>query len=98
MPQSPLATQNVPGGQKRLNITAATVVKAAPGRVIKAFVVVAGSTVGSLNNCTTTGAAAAANEVCALPDVVGPVDVNVPFDTGIVVTPGTGQTISIFFQ
>lgn len=87
-----------PSASSRLNITVPTVVKATPGKVITANVVVAGSTVGTINDCATTGAAAAANEIAALPDTVGPIHLDFPCLVGIVVVPGTGQTIAISFD
>lgn len=60
--------QVAPGGtQSALNLTAAQVVKATPGRLIKLLVVAPGSA-GSLtvNDCATTGAAAATNEILTI--------------------------------
>ncbi len=78
-----------------LNITAATAVKATSGRVTRACVTVAGSTAGTINDCATTGAAAAANAVAAIPNTVGVYYIDWPFATGIVVVPGTGMTVAI---
>lgn len=97
MPQNPIATASVPPSNRRLNITAATVLKVGPGRLVKLVVIVAGAA-GTVNDCATTGAAAAANELAALPAVVGPIDMNVLFQTGLVVTPGAGQTIAAYFN
>lgn len=80
-----------------LNITAATVVKATPGAILSVSIVVAGAA-GTLNDCATTGTAAAANEIAALPAAVGTINFGAggwPCATGIVVVPGAGQTISI---
>lgn len=79
------------------NITAATVIKAAPGRLAKISVVVAGSAAGTVNDCATTGAVAAANEIGAISNTVGVVDFDWPCATGIVVTPGTGQTLAVSY-
>lgn len=57
-----------PGGvNSALNLTTAQVVKATPGRLIKVLVVIPGSA-GSLtlNDCATTGAAAATNEILTI--------------------------------
>jgi hypothetical protein len=47
------------------NLTTATVIKATPGRMARITIVNAGTTGGSftLNDCATTGAAAASNEI-----------------------------------
>ena len=98
MPQYPIPTMNVPVSGRRLNITAATVLKVGAGRVLKIQVLVAGSAAGTVNDCATTGAAAAANELAAIPAAVGPVDLNVAFQTGLVVVPGTGQTLVAYYN
>ena len=98
MPQYPIPTMNVPVSGRRLNITAATVLKVGAGRVLKIQVLVAGSAAGTVNDCATTGAAAAANELAAIPNAVGPVDLNVAFQTGLVVVPGTGQTLVAYYN
>jgi hypothetical protein len=84
----------------RLNITSATVVKATAGAVVTATVVVAGSTPGTINDVATTGGAAAANQIASLPNTVGTISLSNstapwPCSTGIVVVPGTGQTVAI---
>lgn len=100
--QNPYNSQNAvlttTGGQSQTyNITAATVIKAAPGRVFRVNVQVAGSTTGTVNDCLTTGAAAIANQVAVIPDTVGPLLLEWPCATGIVVVPGTGQTLSVSY-
>ena len=80
------------------NITAATVVKAAPGQLLDISVVVAGSAAGSVNDCATTGAAAASNKVMSVPNTVeGPLGTNWTCVTGICITPGTGQTLAVLY-
>jgi hypothetical protein len=81
-----------------LNLTGAgSTVKATPGRVAKVSVIVAGSTVGTINDAL-IGAAAAPNEVYAIPNTVGVYDVDWPCLTAISVTPGTGQTVALSYD
>jgi hypothetical protein len=80
------------------NITAATVVKPVAGRIARISVLVAGSTTGSVNDCATTGTVASANEVAVIPDVVGVYAIDLPCSVGIVVTPGTGQTLAVSYS
>jgi hypothetical protein len=103
MPQGPIATQNVlnPALKRTLNITTATVVKLGPGVLFSAVVVVVGSTAGTVNDVATTGAAAAANQLLTLPVALGAVSMGsqgFPFTSGLVIVPGTGQTIVVAFQ
>lgn len=98
MPQYPYTPQ---ASQTHLNITAATVVKASPGRLFHATVVVGGSSAGSINDTATTGGVAASNEITALGTLAGVAFDSAagwPCSTGIVVTPGTGQTIAVAFS
>lgn len=86
------------GRLSTLNITGAVVIKAAPGRVFKVSVIVAGSGAGTVNDCATTGAAAASNQIGSTPTTVGTVDFNWPMASGIVVVPGAGQTLAVTWE
>lgn len=79
------------------NITAATVIKAGAGRICRVSVIVAGSAAGTVNDVLTTGAAAVANQVATIPNAVANLDIQFPCATGIVVVPGTGQTLAVSF-
>lgn len=97
------------GGLKSvLNVTAATVIKASPGRVAKIIINAPGATSGgfALNDCLTTGAAAASNLVWeiaynATTNVEGAVFViDFPFLVGIVLSavPGGSPIVSISYS
>ena len=87
------------GSASALNLTAgAHVIKATPGRICRIFVNTAGSAAGSVNDCATTGAVAAANLVANVPATAGVIVVDAPCATGIVVTAGTGQVLSVTFD
>ena len=95
MPQYPLVPQ--PGGtQSTLDITAATVIKALPGRLYTISVVVAGSAAGAVYDATSTTGNTAADEIAPIPNTVGVINTNAwPCANGIVVAPGTGQTVAV---
>ncbi|SAK53552.1 hypothetical protein AWB78_01337 [Caballeronia calidae] len=95
MPQYPLVPQ--PGGtQSTLNITAATVIKALPGRVYTVSVLVAGSAAGAVYDSTSTSGNTAADQIASLPNAVAFINTNAwPCANGIVVAPGTGQTVAV---
>jgi len=80
------------------NITAASAVKAAAGRLHKISVIVAGSAAGAAHDCAATGDAAAGNEIAVIPNAVGVYTVDWPCSTGIVIVPGTGQTIAVSYS
>ena len=73
-------------------ITSATVVKNSPGRICEIAVISAGTTTGYVYDGATTGATTAT--MIPIPNVVGVYKVQWPMATGILVIPGTGQTIS----
>jgi hypothetical protein len=81
----------------RLNITTATVIKAAPGTMIAFTVNVAGAA-GTINDTTTTGGVAAGNQMAPIPAVVGVYYIPMPFLNGLVVAPGAAQVVSITYQ
>jgi len=81
-----------------LNISTATVVKATPGKIGKVIVNVAGSAAGTVSDVATTGAVAAGNLIATIPNTVGIYPLNFPAKVGIVITPGTGQTVSVSFD
>lgn len=110
MPQGPIAVANttVAGGTtSKLNITAAAVVKAGPGRLARIVVVAPGTTGGALtiNDCLTVAAAAASNEILSIGFAgltAGQViDLEFPCLVGIVVSavPSAGSPVfSISYQ
>lgn len=86
------------GNQSELNISSQTVVKTGTGRIIKLNVTTAGTTAGSVNDCATTGAVAAANLIFTIPNTVGVYVLDFPTLVGLVITPGSGQVVSISFD
>jgi hypothetical protein len=81
-----------------LNISAATAVKSTKGRIVKVNVTTAGSAPGSVYDRATTSGTGAANLVASIPNTVGSYTIDFPCANGIVVTPGTGQVVSVSFN
>ena len=73
-------------------ITSATVVKNSSGRICEIAVISAGTTTGYVYDSASTSATTAT--MIPIPNVVGVYKVQWPVATGILVIPGTGQTIS----
>lgn len=86
----------VNGQQSQSGIAAPAQLKQGTGRVAYANVIVAGIAPGSLvdNN----SAAAIAPVLALIPNTVGSYFVNLPFNLGLVVIPGTGQTVTVSFS
>jgi hypothetical protein len=78
-------------------LTASTLVVSGPGRLVSVSVVVAGSAVGGAYNSATTAGAAAANELYAIPNVIGVYTVGMEFVNGLVITPGSSQTVAVTY-
>lgn len=106
MPQGPIAVADanlIPQGAKSVkNISVATVLKATPGTVLGIAVLTAGSAgTTQINDCATTGAVSSpGNQVYSLLGTTsaGNLLINpIPCTTGIVVTPATGQVLSVWF-
>ena len=78
------------------NITTNTVVLSGQGRVVRMSVIVAGSSDGSIYDANV--ATATTNKLVTIEKTIGVYEVNMPVNNGIVVHPGTGQTISISYS
>ena len=93
------------GRGKVLDITAATqVLVVSPdqargqARVQRVIVTTAGSTVGSVNDSATIAGATEANQIAAIPNVVGPILIDFPILAGLVITPGEGQVVNVTYD
>lgn len=99
MSQGPFQVVSLGSANKSvLNITANTVVKATPGFVVRVSVSVAGSAAGTVHDASTVVAAVTANVIAAIPATVGTYSIEFPASSGIVVKPGTGQTVAISYN
>ena len=87
---------NVNGLTNASGLTSATVVKATPGRVCTVSVVIAGSAAGTIYDATS--ASATTNPIYTMPTTAGAYIVNIPTLNGIVVVPGSGQTVTVGFS
>lgn len=88
------------GNYTHLGITSATVVKTGPGVVVTVVEIVSGSSSGAVYDSTSTTGNSAANQVAVIGSpgpANGLLPVNMPCINGIVVVPGTGQTVAISY-
>ena len=93
------ATININGSSNRNNITTATVVKVSSGRICSVSIIVQGSTDGFIYDAASIASIGSAKIfVVSHAASVGlyPVGFNVSY--GIVVVPGTGQTLAISYS
>jgi hypothetical protein len=80
------------------NISAPTIVKASAGRICQVSVIVAGSAAGKIYDATSL--TDTTKPLYVIPNSVGdqPFTVNMPASFGIVVAPGSGQTLSLSYS
>jgi hypothetical protein len=77
--------------------TATTFVIAGTGRLARISILVAGSTTGFVHNSATPSGATSSNALVACPNTIGVYEANVVFNSGLVIVPGTGQSVSITY-
>ena len=83
----------------QLNITAAgAVVKATGGKLVTITVSVAGAAGAVYDNNALGGTNTAANQIGAIPAVIGVYTFWFPFLTGLVIVPGAAQVCSVSFE
>lgn len=87
---------SVVGSKFYSDITSSTVVLNGQGRIARMSVVVAGSAEGSIYDANASGATT--NKIASIPTTVGITEINLPVNNGIVVSPGTGQTVAISYS
>lgn len=85
------------GTQTSLTVTAATVVFIGPGYLVNFAVVVAGSAAGTIYDANNTSPSAH-DALCAVPTTVGVVKTGQVFTSGLVIVPGTGQSINVTYS
>lgn len=77
-------------------ITAPTLIITGAGRLVS-MTVIAGGSSGAIYNSATVSAAAATNELVVIPTTVGIVQLGMEFNAGLVVSPGSGQTLVVTY-
>ena len=78
-------------------VTAETVVFTGAGYLVNFSVVVAGSTAGKISNASATSPDAS-TALCAVPTTIGVFKIGQVFNAGLVVTPGTVQSINVTYS
>lgn len=86
----------VSGSKVQTDITTPTLVYTGQGWVARVSIVVAGTTEGAIYDAAAD--TATTNKIASLPNTVGITDIKLPVNNGIVVAPGTGQTIVISYS
>ena len=78
-------------------VTANTLVISGRGYLCRYSIVGAGSASGLIHNANSIANASASNALCATINTVGVYDVVAVFTTGLVIKPGSGQSINVTY-
>ena len=79
-------------------VTSSTLVITGSGRLLSFSVVIAGSANGLIHNTGTPSGGSASNALVATPTTIGVYAANMVFTNGLVVVPGTGQSINVTYS
>jgi secreted trypsin-like serine protease len=86
------------GTQTSSTVTSSTLVITGSGYLVNFSVVVAGTTAGTIYNTSSTSSTSASNALCAIPATIGITKVGQVFTNGLVIVPGTGQSINVTYS
>jgi hypothetical protein len=87
---------NVNGLQSNANIISATVVKNGSGRLATVSIVVGGSANGTIYDANST--VSTSLPIFTIPNTPGVIFANIPVTYGILVIPGSGQTVTVSYS
>jgi hypothetical protein len=89
---------SIQGTKTAVSLTSTKSVSNTSGRLVNVVVLVAGSTAGGIYDASSVAAAGTTNKIYVIPNTVGLYVVNLPIVNGIVVEPGSGQTVTISYS
>lgn len=79
-------------------VTTDTLIVLGKGYLVNYAVVVAGSSTGAIYNYNSTTSPPAANQLVAVENTLGIVPCSQVFTSGLVISPGTGQSINVTYS
>lgn len=86
----------VSGSKVSVQISVATLVSVGQGRLARVVVTTAGSAAGSIYDASVS--TATTSKIFVIANTLGVTEVNIPVNNGIVVTPGTGQVVTVSYS
>lgn len=86
----------VQGNSRSDTLTATTLVSSGQGRLASISVVVAGSTDGTVYD--SNASASLTSAMVVIDNALGVTVVNMPYDNGLVIVPGTGMTVVVSYS
>jgi len=92
------ALLRVQGAYTSATVTTDTLVASGRGYLVSWTVVVGGSAAGSVYNSNSTSSLLAGQKLCPIGTTAGVFPAGLVFTNGIVVSPGTGQSINVTYS
>ena len=86
----------VQGASRSATLTANTIVSTGQGRLASESVIVAGSTACTIYDSSAIGTLV--NALAVVDNVLGVTVINLPYNSGLVVVPGTGMTLVVSYS
>lgn len=86
----------VQGARRSDTLTATSLVSTGQGRLASISVVVAGSAAGTIYDSSASGSLT--NALATIGNTAGVTFVNLPYNNGLVVVPGTGMTVVVTYS
>lgn len=86
----------VQGASRSATLTANTIVSTGQGRLASVSVIVAGSTDGIIYDSSAVGTLT--NAIAVIDNALGVTVINMPYNSGLVVVPGTGMTLVVSYS
>lgn len=86
------------GQYTTVTVTSPTLISTSKGFIVNFCVTVAGSAVGTIYNTNSITSPAASAALCVIPNTVGIVQTGQVFSTGLVIVPGSGQSVNVTYS
>ena len=87
---------NVQGISRSGTLTSPTLVSSGQGRLASVSVVVAGSSAATIYDSSAVGSLI--STLAVIPNAIGVTVINMPYNNGLVVVPGTGMTLVVSYS
>lgn len=89
---------DVEGARTMNAISSATLVRPGEGRICRISVTTAGTSAGSAYDAQSVSLATSASLIATIPNTVGVYEIKMPVLNGLVITPGSGQVVSVSYS
>jgi hypothetical protein len=86
------------GSNTSATVTTENLVIVGPGRLVNFCVVVAGTSTGGIYNFNAISGMPASAQLVTVPNTIGVYQCNQVFNVGLVIAPGTGQSINVTYS